>query len=286
MKIKTLTILTGTALLASCALLTSCGDNPSNEIDFKKYSSTTTEEAFATAHSKYEAEIDLTAGYELTTYNCSSYETNGDTSYLYVRSEKSTSKYDATNLIYTSESEDSSNYKTDTSERSYSEKKSKAIQKNGEKYDIIDNYEETYYQSEKGYEGLVNPVREKIRPTRFVDMYAGSSESTENYTVEKTYYCDSDVYTLVLKITSTSEHEEAGIKFKETTSSEATFQFYVSDTEVFGKRLTEKEVTIEYTEGETSGKVNKKTTSGSAFSVKIGAQSLSKIDTSKYTKLY
>ncbi|MCR5349697.1 MAG: hypothetical protein K6E20_01755 [Acholeplasmatales bacterium] len=286
MKIKTLTILTGTALLASCALLTSCGDNPSSEIEFKKYSSTTTDEAFATAHSKYEAEIDLTAGYELTTYDYTSYETEGDTSYFRVRNSKSTSKYDATNLIYTVESEDSSTNKSDTSERSYTEKESKAIQKNGEKYDIIDNIAETYYQSEKGYEGLANPVLEKIRPTHYVDMYAGSSESTENYTVEKTYYCDSDVYTLVLKITSTSENEEAGIKFKETTSSEATFQFYVSDTEVFGKKLTEKEVTIEYTEGETSGKVTKKSTNASAFSVKIGAQSLSKIDTSKYIKLY
>ena len=129
MKIKTLTILTGTALLASCALLTSCGDNPSSEIDFKKYSSTTTDEAFATAHSKYEAEIDLTAGYELTTYDYSSYETKGDTSYFRVRNTKSTSKYDATNLIYTSESEDSSTSKTDTSENTYSERKSKAIQK-------------------------------------------------------------------------------------------------------------------------------------------------------------
>ena len=68
------------------------------------------------------------------------------------------------------------------------------------------------------------------------------------------------------------------------TSIETIFQFYVSETNVGGKATTEKVVELEYTEGDKTGKVKKTEKTINYADLKIGAQSVSKVDLTNYTK--
>ncbi len=54
--------------------------------------------------------------------------------------------------------------------------------------------------------------------------------------------------------------------------------------QVYGKSTTDKVVELEYTDGDKTGKVKKTEKTINTASVKIGAQSLSKVDITNYTK--
>ena len=117
----------------------------------------------------------------------------------------------------------------------------------------------------------------------YVDALTGTVDPTDT-TKQVKYYVYNDVYTLKLTIKTEDERTEGTIKLKETTSTETVFQFYASNSEVYGKSTTDKVVELEYTDGDKTGKVKKTEKTIKTASVKVGAQAVSKVDLSNYTK--
>ncbi len=280
MRMKKITILTSAALLASTFALTSCG-NGAEDVDFAKYSTEISYDDYQKAHQKYAAFIDVTNGYDFTNYSYSSIEVSSNKDYTKISSTKSSEKYDKANSIVESKEEYLVYNNEDDSLKDGKMVYESIIQKNGEKYDVVNQATKTYDTYELNIESY---IESSLNLSSYVDMLTGSI-SAEDTTRKVKYYGDNDVYTLVFTVDATDEHEQAGIKFNETTSTETIFQFYVSDTEVYGKLTTEKTINLSYTEGETTGKVKKVEKTAKYAILKIGEQTISKVDTSTYTKV-
>ena len=283
MKIKKITLLT-TALLLGTMTLTSCGEakvNDAEKLEFADYTTETTLDKYQEAHTKYSTTVDLsnTDGYGFTTYYYQSTVVEGDTTTTTAQSAKESSKYDkATGAL----KREYSYYSFDNSESvqegelSYST----VVQKNNNGIDIVNEATKTYSSSEAALDYY---LMSSANVANYVDALTGNVDSSDT-TKQVKYYVYNNVYTLKLTIKTEDERTEGTIKLKETTSTETVFQFYASDSEVYGKSTTDKVVELEYTDGDKTGKVKKTEKTINSTSLKIGAQSLSKIDLSNYTK--
>ena len=162
------------------------------------------------------------------------------------------------------------------SELSYST----VVQKNDKGIDIVNEATKTYSSSEATLDYY---LMTSANISNYVDALTGTVDASDT-TKQVKYYVSNNVYTLKLTIKTEDERTEGTIKLKETTSTETVFQFYASDSEVYGKSTTDKVVELEYTDGDKTGKVKKTEKTINTASVKIGAQSLSKVDITNYTK--
>lgn len=283
MKMKKITLLT-TALLLGTVTLTSCGDakvKEAEKIEFTDYSTETTLDKYQEAHTKYSSTIDLsnTDGYDFTKYYYQSTVIEGDTTTTTAQSSKEASKYDKATGALKSEY---SYYAFDNSEsvRDGELSYSTVVQKNDKGIDIVNEATKTYTSSEATLDYY---LMTSANISNYVDALTGTVDASDT-TKQVKYYVYNNVYTLKLTIKTEDERTEGTIKLKETTSTETVFQFYASDSEVYGKSTTDKVVELEYTDGDKTGKVKKTEKTINTASVKIGAQSLSKVDISNYTK--
>jgi hypothetical protein len=282
MKMKKITMIASATLLATFAL-TSCGSTKAKEaenINFASYTTKTTFDKYDEAHAKYLALFDLNAGYDLTKYQYTSTQfTSNGNEYVTVNETKDNEKFDKANSII---SKDQSVYalKTESGTDGVAELNFKTIiQKNGEKLDIINENNKSFITEDNSLDFF---KRDSIYLSSFLDTVTGSvSEDDKTKVVE--YYSDNNVYTLKLTINQEDEHEESGIQFKEKTNTETVFQFYVSDTEAYGKLTTNTNVELTYTDNGKNDTVKKAYKNVKYISLKLGAQTIAKVDTSSYS---
>jgi hypothetical protein len=282
MKMKKITMIASATLLATFAL-TSCGSTKAKEaenINFASYTTKTTFDKYDEAHAKYLALFDLNAGYDLTKYQYTSTQfTSNGNEYVTVNETKDNEKFDKANSII---SKDQSVYalKTESGTDGVAELNFKTIiQKNGEKLDIINENNKSFITEDNSLDFF---KRDSIYLSSFLDTVTGSvSENDKTKVVE--YYSDNNVYTLKLTINQEDEHEESGIQFKEKTNTETVFQFYVSDTEAYGKLTTNTNVELTYTDNGKNDTVKKAYKNVKYISLKLGAQTIAKVDTSSYS---
>lgn len=281
MKMKKITILASATLLGALTL-TSCGETKAKEaeaVSFASYSTETTLDKYQEAHANYLASVDVSAGYDLTTYTYSSIDVESSYNYSYVTSSKYAAKYDKTNGILTNDNE---YYMYDNEEtlRDGLITYSNTYQKNNAGFDIINNNTKSYYSSDFSID---NYAYSSVNMSGYVDALAGSIDESDT-TKQVKYYADNNVYTLKLTIKTETEHKEGTITLKENTSVETVFQFYVSNSEVYGKSTTDKVTELEYVDGDSTGKVKKTEKNVKYATLKIGAQTISKVDLSTYIK--
>ncbi len=282
MKMRKITMIASATLLATFAL-TSCGSTKAKEaenINFASYTTKTTFDKYDEAHAKYLALFDLNAGYDLTKYQYTSTQfTSNGNEYVTVNETKDNEKFDKANSII---SKDQSVYalKTESGTDGVAELNFKTIiQKNGEKLDIINENNKSFITEDNSLDFF---KRDSIYLSSFLDTVTGSvSENDKTKVVE--YYSDNNVYTLKLTINQEDEHEESGIQFKEKTNTETVFQFYVSDTEAYGKLTTNTNVELTYTDNGKNDTVKKAYKNVKYISLKLGAQTIAKVDTSSYS---
>ena len=292
MKMKKITILASALLLGSTLTLTSCGDvnvKDAEDVNFASYSNETTADGYKNAHEKYTAYIDLTGkdGYDFTTYNYKSTVIEGDVTTTVATSTKESSKYDKSNEAVRREYDYYAFSNEDSVVDDVEYKYTNVIQKSDKGIDSINEETKTYYSSEAS---LDNYITTSVKVSRYVDSLTGTVDPGDG-TKQVKYYIDelgdanrTSVYTLKITIKTDDERTEGSIKLLETTSIETIFQFYVSETNVCGKQTTEKVVELEYTEGDKTGKVKKTEKTINYADLKIGAQSVSKVDLTNYTK--
>lgn len=282
MKMKKITLIASATLLATFAL-TSCGSTKAKEaenINFASYTTKTTFDKYDEAHAKYLALFDLNAGYDLTKYQYTSTQfTSNGNEYVTVNETKDNEKFDKANSIIL---KDQSVYalKTESGTDGVAELNFKTIiQKNGEKLDIINENNKSFITEDNSLDFFKH---DSIYLSSFLDTVTGSvSEDDKTKVVE--YYSDNNVYTLKLTINQENEHEESGIQFKEKTNTETVFQFYVSDTEAYGKLTTNTNVELTYTDNGKNDTVKKAYKNVKYISLKLGAQTIAKVDTSAYS---
>ena len=282
MKMRKITMIASATLLATFAL-TSCGSTKAKEaenINLAAYTTKTTFDKYNEAHAKYLALFDLTDGYELTKYSYSSLQfTSNGNEYVSVEENKDSEKYDKANSIV---AKNQSIYalKTESGTDGVAELSFQSIiQKNGDKVDIINENEKTFTTEDAPIEVY---KQDSIYLSSFLDTVTGSvSEDDKTKVVE--YYQDNNVYTLKLTINQEDEHEESGLKLKEKTNTETVFQFYVSDTEAYGKLTTNTNVELTYTDNGKDDTVKKALKTVKYISLKLGAQTINKVDTSTYS---
>ena len=281
MKMKKITLIASATLLATFAL-TSCGSKAkeAENINFASYTTKTTFDKYDEAHAKYLALFDLNAGYDLTKYQYTSTQfTSNGNEYVTVNETKDNEKFDKANSIIL---KDQSVYalKTESGTDGVAELNFKTIiQKNGEKLDIINENNKSFITEDNSLDFF---KRDSIYLSSFLDTVTGSvSEDDKTKVVE--YYSDNNVYTLKLSINQENEHEESGIQFKEKTNTETVFQFYVSDTEAYGKLTTNTNVELTYTDNGKNDTVKKAYKNVKYISLKLGAQTIAKVDTSAYS---
>ena len=290
MKMKKLTALASATLLASLLTLTSCSEGEktpeAENVGFANYATEISIEAFQKAHDKYATTLNVEAGYDYTTYDfTSNIITTKESETSSVSYEKNEKKYDKANTIIVQNSEDFSYYNVNDAKEAIDTqtatiKYDTQIQKNGEKADFINTNSKTYYTNDFVVSAY---SMQSINLSNVIDTLTGSVAEGDTTKTLK-YYGDNNVYTLKVTINTTDEHEESGIKFKETVSSETVFQFYVSDKEAYGKYTFDKTTTLDYTDGDQTGTITKKAKKVKYATLKIGALTLSKIDTSTYQK--
>lgn len=291
MKMKKITLLTGAILLGSMVALTSCGEEEEKKVevtlkdaenvDFAAYSTEITLDKYQEAHTKYTNSINLSAkdGYDFTSYKYLFTKIESDTEYSTATSTKESSKYNKADSVAVNSY---SYYTFDDQEiaKDANVSYTTTIQKNDKGIDIVNDTTKTYSSSETSIEYY---LMDTCNVANYVDLLTGTVDSTDN-TKQIKYYGDNNVYTLKINITLNDERTEGSIQLKETTSTETVFQFYVSNTEVYGKSTTNKVVELEYTDGEKTGKVMKTEKNVKYATLKIGAQSITKADLSKYIK--
>lgn len=282
MKMKKITLIASATLLATFAL-TSCGSTKAKEaenINFASYTTKTTFDKYNEAHTKYLALFDLNAGYDLTKYQYTSTQfTSNGNEYVTVSETKENEKFDKANSII---SKDHSVYalQTESGTNGFAELNFKTIiQKNGEKLDIINENNKSFTTEEISIDAF---KQDSIYLSSFLDTITGSVDENDKTKVVE-YYSDNNVYTLKLSINQEDEHEESGIQLKEKTNTETVFQFYVSDTEAYGKLTTDTNVELAYTDNGKSDTVKKAYKNVKYISLKLGAQTIAKVDTSTYS---
>jgi len=282
MKMKKITLIASATLLATFAL-TSCGSTKAKEaenINFASYTTKTTFDKYNEAHAKYLALFDLNAGYDLTKYQYTSTQfTSNGNEYVTVSETKENEKFDKANSII---SKDHSVYalQTESGTNGFAELNFKTIiQKNGEKLDIINENNKSFTTEEISLDAF---KQDSIYLSSFLDTITGSVDENDKTKVVE-YYSDNNVYTLKLSINQEDEHEESGIQLKEKTNTETVFQFYVSDTEAYGKLTTDTNVELAYTDNGKSDTVKKAYKNVKYISLKLGAQTIAKVDTSTYS---
>lgn len=272
MKIKTITLLTGAACLASVLALTSCGSDDLKSVDFKSYSTEITKEAFLEKISSVGSKSDLT-GYTITQYNGEKQETTGSVKGSYIDTTERVTKFNKNdNKYYKS----TTRYENATSDEGFEKRDTKSegqYQKNGDKFVSVDITNKTYYEYDFDVEDYTSIYLSNY-------TYNSAANYANNDGVK--FYCDSDVYTAVYNKEESNETTEDGIKVSASSKIEVVYQFYMSDSEFFVKsKITREEKSSTTKDGKTT-EYNTTYSSVSDITISFSAPSIDTIDLAKY----
>lgn len=286
MKLKNVSLAMTTGVMAvSLFALTSCSEKESVEI--LSYSNEITGEKFTEAVGKYYEGIDLTGGYENTTYEYSNADCKGEYERKTEFISKETEKYDAVNNIL---------YRSVAVDKSSDDYRGTMVGKGKDEHQIqsdnkyiynIDLSKNVYTRYESDYDAK-EMSREKLYIT---DLFYNARNSIENFAselVKTKYFNDNDVYTIEYSTDTESKNkyndEQTGeIKCKNETDCKIVLQFYIKDDTFYFAYDGELNGTITYTKGDKSDVKFDGSEKVSGYTkVVMKAQTIEKLDLSKY----
>lgn len=287
MKLKYVSLAMASSVAALAAFaLTSCGDeNVKEGVKISDYSNEITEEKFRDDTQKFNSSVDLTGGYEYTSYEYSLDNYKGEYGNVGELAIKTNEKYDSANdILYRKRSTDKSSQKSGCT----------SIEKGKEEWQFQSEGEINYGIDLLGklYETGVPVASEMAHSSlELMDLYSNAVYSLDAFNVNlaKTkYFNDNDVFTVEMTIDSElknkyNDEQASEIKVKNETSGKIVIQFYAKDDayylaydgEVIGKCSTING-TNTYVTFDGSQKA-----SGYTNIVKK-AQTIEKVDSSKY----